>query len=103
MTAPAWLGAMTPEIRRVVRLDDDRAVVAVDLHGIQLQTIYVVGLAHGSPRVSWPCSARGFPIVAIPHAETRERIERAILDAVEAHGMPPSIAKPKQRRKAGAK
>jgi hypothetical protein len=78
----AWLAALTPDIFAVIPLDPDRAVVKLDLHGVRLETLFVVGISTAEPRVSWPKSARGFPIVWIKDPAHRDRIETEILKAV---------------------
>ena len=93
MAAPAWPGALAPEIFAVVPLDSDRCVVKLDLYGIRLETIFVLGLTTDAPRVSWPETARGYPIVWITDDETRERIEAEILAQVAA-----KLATKRQRR-----
>jgi hypothetical protein len=68
------------------QIDDDRAVVHVDLPGgIRLMALWVIGLAgsHPEPMVSWPRTARGFPILTVP-PEMKERIDAAVLEAVSA-------------------
>jgi hypothetical protein len=80
--APAWLGELSPIIRNVTRLDADRAVVHLDLAGFSFRTIYVLGLADGFPRVSWPRTSRGYLIIEIPNCIARDHVEEAILAAV---------------------
>lgn len=81
MASPKSLGAMTPYIFTTVPLDDDRCLVKLDIYGVRLETILVVGLSTDSPHVSWPCTSRGYPVVRIAHDETRKQIEAIILDA----------------------
>ena len=84
MDAFAWLGAVSPKILDVVPLDTDRAVVKLDLFGVQFGTIFVVGMADGFPRVSWPRTSRGYPIFKIGDPLARDLIEEVILNAVAA-------------------
>jgi hypothetical protein len=69
-------------VSNVRRLDSDRAVAHVELsNGISLRSIWVVGLSKSQPKVSWPRTTRGLPIVmATP--ELKARIDTLVLGAV---------------------
>lgn len=73
---------MDINVNRCTKLDDDRAVARVNVGPFQLGSMWVVGRASGKPRVSWPETSRGFPIVSVTDADLRERIEREVLSAV---------------------
>ncbi|HIA02939.1 MAG TPA: hypothetical protein EYN66_13710 [Myxococcales bacterium] len=74
---------MSVTVERVSFLDADRAVARVNADGWRFGSIFVLGL-ESKPQISWPRSARGFPIVECCDAAKREEIEKVILDAVKA-------------------
>ena len=69
-------------VTRCTRLDADRAVVHVVVDDISIKSLWVVGRASGKPRVSWPETKRGHPIVEAAPA-LRARIDKLVLDAVD--------------------
>ena len=73
---------MPPDVRNVVRIDDDRAVAHVVIGLIRLGSIWIVDIAAGRPRVSWPQTSRGYPIVEVDQP-LRGEIEEAVLTALD--------------------
>ena len=51
------------EILAVKRIDDDRRVAHVRVSNITIRSLWIVGLASGKPRISWPETGKGYPIV----------------------------------------
>jgi hypothetical protein len=75
---------MSVHVSRVTRLDADRAVLKLDVDCWHFGSVFVVGLSGTSPRVSWPKTQRGFPIVECKDKAHLAEIEETILDAVAA-------------------
>ena len=77
-------GRPGPQVKLIRRIDEDRAIAHVDLPGgICLKSLWILGLK-GSPEdrvVSWPRTARGFPILTAP-ADLKDQIDAAVLEAV---------------------
>jgi len=69
-------------VTRCTKLDADRAVVHVLVDDISINSLWVVGRASGKPRVSWPETKRGHPIVEAAPA-LRARIDKMVLAAVD--------------------
>jgi hypothetical protein len=74
---------MSVHVSRVTRLDADRAVAKLDVDDWHFGSVFVVGLG-GHPKVSWPRSKRGHPIVECTNPDRKAEIEKVILDAVAA-------------------
>ena len=85
---------MPPDIRNIVRIDADRAVAHVVIGPIRLGSIWVVDIASGRPRVSWPQTSRGYPIVEVDQP-LRSEIEEAVLTALDDR--PAQLVKPTHR------
>ena len=67
------------EILAVKRIDDDRRVAHVRVGDITIRSLWIVGLASGKPRISWPETGKGWPIVeATP--ELKARVDQLVLD-----------------------
>jgi hypothetical protein len=73
---------MSAIVERVTRLDADRAVAKLTVDDFHFGSIFVMDLTT-APKVSWPRSARGFPIVECRSATKRAALEQLILDAVQ--------------------
>jgi len=58
-------------------------VAHVQIGGITIKSLWVVDLDTAAPVVSWPRTARGFPIVEASEP-LRAQIDQAVLDAVLA-------------------
>jgi len=72
---------MSPVVERVTKLDADRAVAKLTVDDFHFGSIFVTGLKT-TPKVSWPTTARGFPIVECRSPEKRAEIEALILEAI---------------------
>jgi len=69
------------EILAVKRIDDDRRVAHVRVSNITIRSLWIVGLASGKPRISWPETGKGYPIVeASP--ELKARVDRLVFEAL---------------------
>jgi len=84
------------ELQKLTIIDADRAIAHVRVGGITIKSIWIVGIAAGSPRTSWPETGKGYPIVeATP--DLKARIDDLIL--VEVRGDGPLLkAKPKVKK-----
>jgi hypothetical protein len=72
---------MSAIVERVTRIDADRAVAKLTVDDFHFGSIFVTGLTT-EPKVSWPKTARGFPIIECRSPDKRAELERLILDAV---------------------
>jgi hypothetical protein len=66
------------EIASYKRLDDDRRVAEVRVGPILMGSVYLTGCQTTAPNVSWPRTARGYPIIVVDDP-LRSRIEKALL------------------------
>jgi len=67
------------ELLAIRRVDDDRRVAHVRVGAISIKSIWIVGLKSGKPRISWPESGKGYPIVEADEP-LKSQIDRMILD-----------------------
>ncbi len=51
------------EILAIKRIDDDRRVAHVRVGKLAIKSIWVLNANSASPRISWPETGRGYPIV----------------------------------------
>ena len=72
---------MSVELLAIRRVDDDRRVAHVRVDAISIKSIWIVGLKTGKPRVSWPESGKGYPIVEADEP-LKSQIDKMILEAV---------------------
>jgi len=72
-----------PIVTTIRRVDAARSVAHVQVGGITLKSLWVVDQDTPTPVVSWPRTARGFPIVEASEP-LRAQIDQAVLDAVLA-------------------
>jgi len=68
-------------VTRITRLDNDRAVAVVEAGQFTFGSVFIVGLADHRPVVSWPRTARGYPIICVAEP-LKSTLEGAILAAV---------------------
>jgi len=64
----------TIEILAIKRIDDDRRVAHVRVGDVTIRSIWIVDIASGKPRISWPETGKGCPIV---EAEPALKVEHA--------------------------
>lgn len=69
------------ELHPIRRVDDDRAVTGVSIGPLHLESIWLLGLASGKPKISWPRTTRGYPIINVDQP-LRGKIEQSILMAL---------------------
>ena len=75
------------EILAVKRIDDDRRVAHVRIGGITIKSLWIVGLASDKPRISWPETGKGWPIVeATP--ELKAHVDRLVFEYAGLATMP---------------
>ncbi len=67
------------ELLAIRRVDDDRRVAHVRVGPISIKSIWIVGLKTGKPRISWPESGKGYPIVTADEP-LKSKIDQMILD-----------------------
>jgi len=70
------------ELLAIRRVDDDRSVAHVRVGPISIKSIWIVGLTSGKPRISWPESGAGYPIVEADEP-LKSEIDRMILAAID--------------------
>ena len=71
------------ELLAIRRVDDDRRVAHVRVGPISIKSIWIVWLKTGKPRISWPESGKGYPIVEADEP-LKSEIDKMILAAVDA-------------------
>lgn len=62
-------------------LDTDRRVAEVKVGPILLGSIYITGAQSTAPRVSWPRTERGYPLIVVDEP-LRSQIEKALLSRI---------------------
>ena len=87
------------ELLAIRRVDDDRRVAHVRVGPISIKSIWIVGLKTGKPRISWPESGKGYPIVEADEP-LKSEIDKMILAAV-GDGVGAATSRPRSRRPAG--
>ncbi len=85
------------ELLAIRKVDDDRRVAHVQVGPISIKSIWIVGLKTGKPRVSWPESGKGYPIVTADEPLKGE-IDRMILDRIGGAKAPAPRRAPPRRR-----
>ena len=88
---------MDIELLAVKPIDDDRRVAHVKIGPISIKSIWITGMASGHPRISWPESGKGYPIVTA-EPELKARIDRMILDRIGGATVPAPRRAPPRRR-----
>ena len=85
------------QLLAVKRIDDDRRVVHVKIGPISIKSIWITGMARGHPRISWPETGKGYPIVTA-EPKLKARIDSMILDRICGASAPaPRRALPRRR------
>jgi len=69
------------ELLAIRRVDDDRRVAHVRVGPISIKSIWIVGLKSGVPRISWPETGKGYPIVEADEP-LKSEIDKMILASV---------------------
>jgi len=85
----------TIEILAIKRIDDDRRVCHVRIGDITIKSIWLVGLAAGKPRISWPETGKGYPIVEAEPG-LKSRIDQLVFE--HAGIETPKPKRPRARR-----
>ena len=71
-----------PALERLIEIDSDRAVAHITVGQITISSIWIIGIASGKARISWPETGRGHPIVSVAEPLKAE-IETLILDGLQ--------------------
>jgi hypothetical protein len=71
---------MDINVTKYTVINTDRAVAHVDIGPISLGSMWIVD-RKTDPKVSWPRTARGYPLISVKDAGLREQIERMVLKA----------------------
>lgn len=69
------------KLRSVKQVSDALAVAVVEVGPVTISSVWISDIA-GKPKVAWPRSARGYPIVSVSDDELRDEIEGEIADVV---------------------
>jgi len=69
------------EILAIKRIDDDRRVAHVRVGKLAIKSIWILNVST-SPRISWPETGRGYPIVE-PEPDLRRTIDAMILERLQ--------------------
>ena len=87
------------EILAIKGIDDDRRVAHVRVGDITIRSIWIVDIASGKPRTSWPETGTGWPIVeAAP--DLKSRIDHLVFEYAGIETPKPKRAKRRPRRRA---
>ena len=70
-----------PIVTTIRRVDHARSVVHVEIGGIAIRSLWVIDQDTPTPVVSWPRTARGFPIVEASEP-LKAQIDQVVLKAV---------------------
>ena len=68
------------------RIDDDRILTHVLIGEVTVCAVWVIGIKAGAPKVSWPRSGRGYPLIKL-NDNVRIEAETAVLKHVYAEGL----------------
>lgn len=90
------------EILAIKRIDDDRRVAHVRIGDIAIRSLWIVDIASGKPRVSWPETGKGWPIVEAEPG-LKARIDQAVFEHAGIETPKPKRAKRPPRRRAPPK
>lgn len=74
------------QITRLRQVTADLAVAELDIGPVHISSVWIGGLAAGDPFVSWPRSAKGFPIISVTSEKLRQSIEGRIIERVAGWG-----------------
>ncbi len=74
-------------IERLIELDADRQVAHVRVGPLHIKSIWIVGIAEGKPRTTWPETGKGYPIVEADEP-LKTQIDELILAAVTESTQP---------------
>ena len=89
----------TIEVLAVKRIDDDRRVAHVQVGDLIIRSLWIVDIASGKPRTSWPETGKGYPIVEAEPG-LKDRIDQLVLDhAGLAPDPAPSRPTPRPKRR----
>jgi hypothetical protein len=70
-------------IQHVRQVSPELAVAEVILGPVRISSIWIAGCDTPEPRVAWPRSGRGFPVVSVSSDRLREAIEHKLLEVVK--------------------
>jgi len=67
------------EILALKHVDGDRRIAHVRVGKLAIKSIWVLNASSATPRISWPETGKGYPIVE-PDPDLRQTIDAMILD-----------------------
>jgi hypothetical protein len=73
------------EISSFKTLDPDRRVAEIKIGPILMGSVYITGAKTTAPNISWPRTARGYPIIVVDDP-LRSEIEKALLARLRKGG-----------------
>ena len=85
------------ELLAVKPIDDDRRVAHVKIGAISIKSIWITGIKSGKPRVSWPETGKGYPIVEADEP-LKSKIASMILEQIGGAATPAPRKSPRRRR-----
>ncbi len=71
------------ELLKIIRLDADRCVSHVRVGKLYIKSLWITGISAGSPRVRWPETGKGYPIVEA-EPDLKAEVEHLVLAGLES-------------------
>ncbi len=69
------------ELLQIIRLDADRCVSHVRVGKLYIKSLWITGISAGTPRVRWPETGKGYPIVEA-EPDLKAEVEHLVLDGL---------------------
>ncbi len=69
------------ELQKLTQIDADRCVSHVRVGKLYIKSLWITGIATGSPRVCWPETGKGYPIVEA-EPDLRAEVDHLVLDGL---------------------
>ncbi len=71
------------ELLKIIRLDADRCVSHVRVGKLYIKSLWITGISAGTPRVRWPETGKGYPIVEA-EPDLKAEVEHLVLAGLES-------------------
>ncbi len=69
------------ELQKLTQIDADRCVCHVRVGKLYIKSLWISGISAGTPRVRWPETGHGYPIVEA-EPDLKAEIDRLVLDGL---------------------
>jgi hypothetical protein len=71
------------ELLKIIRLDADRSVCHVRVGKLYIKSLWITGISTGRPRVRWPETGKGYPIVEA-EPDLKAEVDHLVLDGLDS-------------------